>query len=104
MTNHTKGHPRLLQEPAEGVKEGILPFKITRSKFGFFPSLAKHLATIDLQALEVKDPLAYAKGYLMGKRGLDSVEGPSEDYWAGWALGHSIWAGEGKKPSWDKGP
>lgn len=64
------------------------------------------LSTIDLSGVPGPDTMAFATGYLTGRRGLPrdplAEELGVDCYRDGWKLGDEVRQGKVEQPSWDK--
>lgn len=64
------------------------------------------LSTIDLSEVPSPDTMAFATGYLMGRRGLPIDQLAEElgvhGYRDGWEMGNDVRHGKVAQPSWDK--
>ena len=73
---------------------------------GFFPGIVEALSTIDLSGVPGPDTMAFATGYLTGRRGLPrdplAEELGVEGYQDGWAMGDAVRQGKVEQPSWDR--
>lgn len=73
---------------------------------GFFPGIVEALSTIDLSGVPSQDTMAFATGYLTGRRGLPldplAEELGVQGYRDGWAMGNDVRQGRVVQPSWDK--
>jgi len=86
--------------------QGGITLMNPQRRTGFFPELLGEMSTVDLESLPGPDPVAFATGYLMGKRGLSKDPLAEElgvvSYNEGWQLGVGVREGLMMKPSWDK--